>query len=331
VSVGWAPAVALSRRALIGGTLGSALSRLAAADRRLAVVDGIGRVVTLHRPARRIVALNAFSVAQLAALGINPVGANLAEPYFTTARYLFPAGRPIQAITGADGVPDAERIIALEPDLVIAWSVEEADLLQAFAPVMVVGNLRSVAAIKDNLLQFGVLTGRQDKAEAEIAAFASRLAADTVRWPRNRTLLTLGHFGGANLFAPSQTNALIEMLDQIVIARQPLWRARSGWVETSLEAIYAQDADIMLLFRWTLDGDMNPPKAISEQPLWPTLRAVRTGRVVVLNGYEAFTFQSIPTAAHLLQVLVPRLSSFCSPSNTDGGGAARPTETALGR
>ena len=276
VDRGKALAVPLSRRALIGAALVPGLWPPGTADRRLSVVDAIGRIVKLDRPARRIVALNAFSVAQLAGLGITPVGTNLAEPYFSAARYLFPSGRPIQAVTGADGVPDTERIIALEPDLVIAWSADEADLLQAFAPVMVVGNLNSVEAIEDNLRQLGLLTGRQDKAEAEIAAFGSRLATDEARSPRNRTLLILGHFGGANLFAPSQTNALIEMLDKIVIASQPQRQARSGWVETSLEAIYAQDADIILLFRWNLDGDTSLPKAVSDQPLWPTLRAVRT-------------------------------------------------------
>jgi iron complex transport system substrate-binding protein len=315
----------LSRRALMGAALTPVLSRFAASDPQLTVVDSIGRIVSLDRPAQRIVAMTAFSVAQLAALGITPVGTNLAEPYFTAARYLFPKSGRIPAVTGADGVPDAERIIALRPDLVIAWSVEEADLLQAFSPVLVVGNLRSTDAIKDNLRQLGLLTARQHKAEAGVSAFDRQLSEDIARSPRNRTLLTLGHFGGGNLFAPSQANALIEMLDKIVIARQPTQQARSGWVQTSLEAIYAQDTEAILLFRWTVDGDTSIPRAVSEQPLWPTLRAVRTRRIVVLNGYEAFTFQSIPTALHLLQVLIPRLLSFDSTNDAGGDTFHYPT------
>ena len=138
-----------------------------AAAQPVSVIDDRGRALTLARPAQRIVAL-APSLAELVfAAG---AGARLAG----TVRYSDhpPAARYIDIVGDALRV-DFERIVALKPDLVVAWrsgnAAADVERLEQLGYPVHVSEPRRLADIPRQLRAFGTLAGT--------AAAAGRAAA----------------------------------------------------------------------------------------------------------------------------------------------------------
>src|SRR5690606_11529387 len=93
-----------------------ALAAPAAGAPAIAVEDDIGQRVELPAPARRIVSLAPHATEMLFAVdaGDRIVGAAAYSDYP-------PAARTIPRVGGSAGV-DLERIVALRPDLIVAWA-----------------------------------------------------------------------------------------------------------------------------------------------------------------------------------------------------------------
>jgi iron complex transport system substrate-binding protein len=137
----------------------------------VSVVDDRGKTLTIARPAGRIVAL-APSLAELVfAAG---AGSSLAG----TVRYSNhpPAARDIEIVGDALRV-DFERIVALNPDLVLAWrsgnSAADMERLERLGYPVHVSEPRRLADIARQLRVLGALAGT--------AAAAGRAAADFER------------------------------------------------------------------------------------------------------------------------------------------------------
>ncbi|MBI3041212.1 MAG: ABC transporter substrate-binding protein [Betaproteobacteria bacterium] len=139
------------------------------------VVDDRGRVVTLARPAQRIVSL-APSLAEAAfAAG---AGARLVG----VARFSDspPAARGIPRIGDAVRV-DFERIVALRPDLILAWrsgnSAADVERLEGLGYAAYVSEPRRLGDIPRQLRAIGVLAGTAAEAEKAAAAFEREIGA----------------------------------------------------------------------------------------------------------------------------------------------------------
>jgi iron complex transport system substrate-binding protein len=132
-------------------------------------------------PPRRIVCLTEETTEILYALGaaerIVGISAWTCRP--PEARERHPI---VSAFTGAN----VERIVALEPDLVVGFSDVQADLARELIrrqlPVLVT-NPRSIAEILDVVLLVGRLVGRATEAEELVAGYEERLERIARRTP----------------------------------------------------------------------------------------------------------------------------------------------------
>ncbi|HKJ22618.1 MAG TPA: cobalamin-binding protein [Gammaproteobacteria bacterium] len=139
----------------------------------VSAVDDMGRTVTLDAPARRIVSL-APSVAELlfaAGAGKRVVG---------TVRYTDypPAARHIPRVGDATRI-DMERILTLNPDLVVAWhSSLPAQTLKRLTDLgltVYITEPRALAMIAADIKKLGRLAGSAHDAETAAAQFTARL------------------------------------------------------------------------------------------------------------------------------------------------------------
>ncbi|MDQ2694606.1 MAG: cobalamin-binding protein [Pseudomonadota bacterium] len=152
------------------GLLGPAVS-LAQAG----VVDDAGNAVALAQPARRIVSLAPHATELLFAVGAGPqvVGVMAFSDYP-------PPARALPRVGGYAGL-DLEAIVALRPDLVVAWSsgnpAAHIDRLRALGMAVFVSEPRRLDDIPRTLDRLGALTGHRDEARRAAAAFRARLAA----------------------------------------------------------------------------------------------------------------------------------------------------------
>ena len=193
-------------------------------------------------------------------------------------------------IIGTTKVPNLERILALDPHLVllsldIAAQVSAAEALEAAGvpcAAFRVDTWQDYARMMD---VFTALTGRRDLYEAIVPPMEAAIG-ETVASARAQnapTVLLLRAYS-TGVKAKADDNLAGAMLEDLgcvnIVARQP-----SLLEELTLEAIVVEDPDC--IFISDMGGDEESALAVVEEtlgqnPAWQGLTAVREGRVYVL-------------------------------------------------
>jgi len=139
------------------------------------VVDDSGRPVVLAGPARRIVSLAPYLTELLFAAGAGDVLVGVSEYSDYPA-----ASRGIPRVGGGGGL-DLERIVALHPDLVVAWQsgnpAWQVQRLRELGLTVFVSEPRRLAAISHTIDSLARLAGTESAAQPVTADFNRRLAA----------------------------------------------------------------------------------------------------------------------------------------------------------
>jgi len=215
--------------------------------------DDAGSVVTLARPALRIVSLAPHATELLFAAG---AGARVVG---VVAHSDWPrAARSLPAVGDANAL-DLERIVALAPDLVVAWPYTmpaQLAALRARGATIFVSDPKSISGIAQDVEALGMLAGTVATARPAAAALRARHDALAARYAGarpiavfyevwNEPLQTVGgrHLiseaialcGGANVFAaltlPAPTvsfEAVVAAAPEAIVAgsddgRRPAW------------------------------------------------------------------------------------------------------------
>jgi len=244
--------------------LGAAASAFAG----VSAVDSDGRRLELAQPAARIVSLAPHVTEQLFAAG---AGARLVA----VSEYSdYPEEAKRLPQVASSGSVDLERVLALKPDLVVAWRLEATAAalarLEALGVPVFYSEPRRLAQIPDSIEALGELAGTADTAQAVAASLREQLNQLKTKYGTRRRvsvfyqiserpLMTLGGrqfvsdaielCGGHNVFA-----------DSPVMAPQ-----------VNIEAVLAADPEAII----TASAR---PSERSWQALWrrfPGMRAVR--------------------------------------------------------
>jgi iron complex transport system substrate-binding protein len=239
-----------------------------AAVAEVRVIDDAGRPLSLAAPAHRIVSL-APHITELL-FDVSAGGAVVGTSDFSD----YPeAARAIPRVGGGGDV-DLETVLALRPDLVIAWRsgnrAGPVRRLQQLGVPVFYSEPRHLEDIAATLERFGLLTGRREPAQRQARAFTERLDelrrryADRERvsvyyqiWEHPLMTLNREHIvsdvirlcGGRNVFAD-----LPALVPQI-----------------NIEAVLAADPDVILVG----GGAGEPVDSLATWKRWPELKAVR--------------------------------------------------------
>lgn len=255
--------------------LGAAASAFAG----VSAVDSDGRRLELAQPAARIVSLAPHVTEQLFAAG---AGARLVA-VSEYSDYPEEAKR-LPQVASSGGV-DLERVLALKPDLVVAWRLEATAAalarLEGLGVPVFYSEPRRLAQIPDSIEALGVLAGTPDVARSVAVSLRSQLGALKAKYESKRSvsvfyqiserpLMTLGGrqfvsdaielCGGHNVFA-----------DSPVMAPQ-----------VNIEAVLAADPEAIITAS-ALPSDR------SWQALWrrfPGMRAVRADNLYAVPMNE---------------------------------------------
>lgn len=234
----------------------------------VSVVDDTGRIVTLNRPAQRIVSLAPHATELLFAAGAG-------KSVVGVVRYSdFPEAARRVPMIGEAGAVDLETLLSLKPDLVVAWQsgnpAAAIERLIKFDIPVFLSEPRHLEDIASNLERLGLLSGETASATAASADFRrqlQQLRADysgktpvTVFYQIwDRPLITLNgkHMvsavlelcGGKNLFAALPVLA----------------------PEVGLESVLAADPQVIIASGSASSED----HGLGQWARWPALRAVR--------------------------------------------------------
>jgi iron complex transport system substrate-binding protein len=229
---------------------------------QVAVRDDYDKEVRLAGPAGRIVSLAPHLTELLYAAGAGPrlVGAVDFSDFPPPARAL--------PRVGSDARIDLEAVLALRPDLVVAWpnagSLRAVDRLAQLGVPVFRSEPRELDDIARTLERLGRLAGSEPQADAAAAAFRARAAALQRRYAGarkvrvfyqiwDRPLLTvngahiiskvIGVCGGENVFAAAPL--LVPEVDRVAVLRA---------TPEAIVASASNDAQTQWLEMWRLRG-----------------------------------------------------------------------------
>lgn len=237
------------------------------------VTDDFGDTVRLGAPASRIVSLNPVTTELLFALGAGErlVGRTRWDLYPVAAREVPDLG---------DGMgPNVEAVLGQRPDLVVLYATPSnraaAQQLRRAGVTTVSMRTDRVADLARVTPILAGLVGDSARGALVLDTVAASLAAVRARADTSAGPVAFWHIWDAPLMTIGGGSFLSELLTAAGV-RNAFGDAPSPSPQVSLEEVARRDPDVILA------GPLAAAR-IRAHPNWATLRAVRTGRVLVVD------------------------------------------------
>lgn len=240
----------------------------------IVVSDDDGRTVRLDAPARRIVSLSP-ALTEL----LFEVGAGARVVAVDSASDFPPPVKRLPKVGSLAGL-DLERIVALQPDLVLVWHHAVAPrtlnwLRDLGVPVHVTGP-RNLAQIGSTLERLGQLTGQERQARAAADKFRREVRRLRQAHQRPHPLRVFYQVWRDPLITINGGQFISEVIalcgGENVFADLP-----QGSPRVSVEAVLAHDPQVIVA-----GGTPGHDDLLDAWRRWPTLSAVRNQRLLLL-------------------------------------------------
>ncbi len=248
----------------------------------LRLTDWLGRKVELTAPAKRIVSLAPSNTEILFALeaGDRLVARDELSDYPSRAERIPSLGSLYPKV-------EAEAIVLLAPDLVLAAGMTSPDDVKALARLGLVVYSTSIAAnledIYRDIAAIGALVGEVDRGRRLIRELQRRVEnvrAKTFREEKRKVFYEI------DATDPSKpwTAGPRSFIDQLLTLAGGTNVARSGpdrYFQISLEELLSEDPAVIILGSSTYGGQT--PELVAARHGWRGIRAVRNGSVYVFD------------------------------------------------
>jgi len=243
--------------------------------------DDMGRAVAIDQAPQRIVSFGPSITEILFALGLE-------EKVVGVSNYCdYPEAAKLKAKVGDAFNPSLERIVELEPDLVLTLKQEQLNReLDALGIKFMVLDPEDIDGILGDIELVGEITGTEKKAEeliedmqdsiSQVIALVEDAPEVRVFFIVDATDLTLPWTAGTGSFI----DALITMAGGENIAA----KAQGAWVQFSLEQIVSADPEIIVIQTMTGGIPTVSKEGLEEHPVWGEMTAVKQGKICFING-----------------------------------------------
>jgi len=239
-----------------------------------AIVDDLGRPVRIESTPERIISLGPSITEIIFALDLGDrlVGVTDYCDYPEEAKSIERVGSPFPGF-------NMERIVALEPDLVVSVAGLIVQQLEQVGVTVVVIQPRDINGIYSDIQLVGQLSDKRDKAEKLVASLRKRvdavIAKNSVAAGKPTVFYEVD--GSWNANNPWTTGYATFQDDLINLAGGTnIAAGRSGWYEMSIEEILNTDPDLIVLEDYQYGVT---PDSIASRAGWSSLTAVKKGRV----------------------------------------------------
>lgn len=253
--------------------LAAAVLLCAGAQAEVSVNDDTGRRITLPSPATRIVSLapHATELLFAAGAGSRVVGVSDYSDFPAEARQLPSVGGSLQL--------DLERIVALRPDLVIAWksgnSPKQIARLRTLGLTVFESEPRQFEDVASSLERLGTLTA-SDQGRAQAARFRQQLAALRAHYAGRTPVTVFYQVWPSPLMTLNDTHIVSEAIrlcggrnvfGQLAVLAPTV--SREAVVRADPQAIFISDERADAFDRWRS---------------FPNMKAVRAGHLFRIDG-----------------------------------------------
>ncbi|MEO8003919.1 MAG: cobalamin-binding protein [Betaproteobacteria bacterium] len=256
------------------------------------VVDDAGRELQFSAPVGRVISLSPHLTELLFAIGAGDrIAATVRGSDYPAAAVNLPQ------IGDAAGL-DFERILAIRPDLVLAWSsgnrtVDIARLRELGLRVLEL-EPRRLEDIPRHLRLLGRLVDREAQAQAVAVDFEQHITALRVRYAERPNVSVLFEIWHQPLFTVNRDHIISRVLE--LCGGRNIFNALPRLAqEVSIEQVLALDPDVIVVGSEAADAGPGNWAA------FPWMRAVQDGNVFVVSA-DAITRQT-PRLAEAAQSL----------------------------
>ena len=280
---------------LIAATLALTACGLPVADEErgsyASITDDNGRTVLFDKKPERIVVTSASFLEPLYAVGGSVVG----RPESKTK--VPPEAKEVPRIGRVYQI-DAEKVIALKPDLVIlnkGMNEKLIDTLNANYIKTLVLDMKSYEDVKREIGIFAALTGEKEKGEALVQKMDADIDAVRTSIPQEKKRVAIIHSTGQGLSVQldgSIAGSIAVMLGwENTAAGMPALDKNPDAAPYSMETLVAQNPDIIFVTSMGEEAEIRASMEamFAESPAWQSVGAIRDGRVYYLPQ-EMFLF-----------------------------------------
>ncbi len=288
--------------------------------------DDFGRTITLPKKPERIVLLSGTPIDAIYELGAGDalVGVvdNIAVSYPGICRR-YPSVLEKERV-GRFSDPNIEKIIALEPDLIIPFG--SSDSPGKFTAVFEKRGLsyaafctvENVAFGLDQMRRMGTLLGKEKQAEA----LAEKIRTDvdtltrTIASKITHKPLVYYWWGARNGTYGSRAavHELIERAGGINLAGD----FNAQYIELAPEYVIAKDPDVIVISFWKESQGKERIEALKKRPGFAGIKAVKNNRIHTIDGH------SFHTPVRFAEV-IEQLAGYIHPEIFDSSGVLKET------
>jgi iron complex transport system substrate-binding protein len=263
----------------------------------VSATDDTGRVVTLPRPAQRIVSMAPHLTEILFAVGAGGrvVGAVSYSDYPAEAKKL-------PRIGGYQQI-DLEAVIGLRPDLVVAWrsgnNPGQIEQLKKLGFPVYISEPRRISDVAASMERIGALAGGGAPAARALRDFRARHAGLQARYAGRPPVRTFYEVWNRPLMTVSNAHLIGDVMK--LCGAQNVFADLPALTPTiNEEAVLAADPEVII----ASGMDEARPEWLDEWRRWPKLRAVKAGHLYfvppdllqrhsprILEGAERFCAQ----------------------------------------
>ncbi len=257
--------------------------KMSSAQFPITMKDDLGRQVTLKAEPARIVSVSPSHTEILFALGLSKrvVG--------VTTYCNYPEEAQSREKIGGFSSPSLEKIVALQPDLVLISSDKQQNLVQgldnARIPVMAF-SAKSIDETYRTIRLIGQATGANDEATALNAGLKKRtdaVIAKVQAIPEEQRLRVYYELWYQPLMSAGPATLVGDIIKKAG-GKSITADARENYPEISEEVILNRNPQVMLHTYNHGKKDMPDAVQISQRPGWKDLSMVKTSRIYSLNA-----------------------------------------------
>jgi iron complex transport system substrate-binding protein len=209
------------------------------------LTDDLGREVRVEGVPQQIISLAPSNTEILFALGLGDRVVGVTE-YCD-----YPEAAMAKPKVGGFSTVDVEQVVALEPDLILAGSIHEAEViptLERLGLTVVALAPKTLAGVLDNIVLVGAVTGRSQEADRLVASLEARIKAVTDQTDslpqaeRPRVFYVLWHDPLMTVSSATRTHELISKAGGVNIAQD----LAGEYPTISLEAVILADPEVII-------------------------------------------------------------------------------------
>lgn len=237
----------------------------------ITVTDDAGRQILLEQPARRIVSLAPYLSELLFAAGAGKavVGASEFSDYPEAAAAVIRVG-------GGTGL-DLEAILALQPDLVVAWQsgnpVNQVERLRSLGLTVFLSEPRQLLDVPDTLLRLGRLAGTEAVAKAAADSFTGRYLQLEKHYASRPTVSVFYQIWEQPLMTLNGEHLFTDVL-RLCGGRNVFAELPALAPQVDIEAVLAADPEVIVVA-----VDEQDSALLAAWQRWPSLSAVQNAHV----------------------------------------------------